>query len=157
MKKYLPRVLFGLLVIFVLIQFVPVDRENPPVVREVAWDSPETKAIAERACYDCHSNNTHWPWYSYVAPVSWRVADHVEHGREHLNFTDWTQPNEDLEENIEVIEEGEMPLSDYLRLHPEAKLTEAEKEQLIAGLTATFEADPPVERRRPPGPPPGER
>ena len=157
MSKLVKRILLGLLVIFILIQFVPVDRENPPVVREVAWDSPETKAIAERACYDCHSNQTNWPWYSYIAPVSWRVADHVEHARGHLNFSDWTQPNEDLEENIEVLEEGEMPLSDYLLLHPEAKLTEAEVTQFIAGLRATFEADPPIERERPQGPPPEER
>ncbi len=156
MKKYLPKILLGLLVIFVLIQLVPVDRENPPVVREVNWDSPDTKAIAQRACYDCHSNETTWPWYSYVAPVSWRVAEHVEDGRRHLNFSDWTQPNEDLDENIEVLEEGEMPLSDYLRLHPEAKLSESEKEQLIAGMRATFTADPPIERQRGPRPPEGE-
>lgn len=148
MKKVVTRILLGLAVLLVGIQFIPVDRSNPPVVREIAWDSEETKALAARACYDCHSNQTKWPWYSYVAPVSWEIADHVEYGRKHLNFSDWTQPNEDLDENIEVIEEGEMPLHDYLRLHPEAKLTDAEKEALIAGMKTTFEADPPIERKR---------
>jgi hypothetical protein len=148
MKNVVRYTLLLLLVAFVAIQFVPVDRSNPPVVREVNWDSQETRDLAKRACYDCHSNETTWPWYSRIAPVSFRVADHVEEGREHLNFSNWLQANEDLEENIEVIEEGEMPLKDYLLLHPEARLSDQEKQELIAGLEATFAADPPVERQR---------
>ena len=61
-------------VLFGLIQLVPVQRTNPPVVAEPPWDSPETRALAVRACFDCHSNETVWPWYAYVAPVSWLVA-----------------------------------------------------------------------------------
>ena len=153
MKKYL-KVAGAVIVVIILgIQLVPVERTNPPVVRDVAWDSPDTRALAERACFDCHSNETKWPYYAYIAPISWRVAQHVSMGRQHLNFSDWTQPNEDLDEVIEVMEDGEMPLSDYLRMHSEARLSPEETEALIAGFKRTFENDPPIERRRrrPPG------
>ncbi len=150
MRKFL-RILFSvLLVAFIGIQFVSVDRSNPPVTQEIAWDSPATRTLAERACMDCHSNESKWPWYSYVAPISWRVADHVEEGREHLNFSTWDKPNEDLDEVKEMIEEGEMPLNDYLLLHGEARLSDEEKSTLLLGLTRTFEADPPIERKRRP-------
>lgn len=76
------------LVLFGAIQLIPVSRTNPPTVTPMQWDSEETKALADRACMDCHSNQTKWPWYSYVAPVSWWVADHVEEGRSKLNFDD---------------------------------------------------------------------
>jgi hypothetical protein len=152
MRKYF-RILGAVLgVAFVGIQFVPVDRSNPPVTREIAWDSPETRALARRACMDCHSNETTWPWYSYVAPISWRVADHVEDGRGHLNFSTWDKANEDMDEVKEQVEEGEMPLNDYLLLHGEARLSDAEKAALLQGLGRTFEADPPIERKRRPRP-----
>lgn len=146
MKRFLR---IGIIVVFgilILIQFIPVNRTNPAVTQEVQWDSPETRALAQRACFDCHSNETVWPWYSYVAPISLRVASHVEEGRERLNFSAWDQPNEDFEEIEKVINRGEMPLSDYLLLHTEAKLSDAEKEALLAGLKATFTNDPPIER-----------
>ena len=126
------------------IQLVPVDRSNPEVTREIRWDSPETAEIARRACYDCHSNETVWPWYAYVAPASWRIADHVEHGREHLNFSEWDKPQDDADEIVEVLEEGEMPLSDYLRMHPEADLTDEELEAFIEGVEATLWNDRPL-------------
>lgn len=137
-------ILYGIPAILILIQFRPVDRSNPAVSREIHWDSPATAELARRACYDCHSNETVWPWYSYVAPVSWLIAEHVEHGRRHLNFSTWDQPNEDADEIVEVVEKGEMPLKQYLPLHAEARLSEEEKEALIAGLKATLAADPPV-------------
>ncbi|ARA94491.1 hypothetical protein AWN76_015890 [Rhodothermaceae bacterium RA] len=155
MTSRLRLLLGGLVLLFVALQFVPVDRSNPPVSREVRWDRPETRALAQRACFDCHSNETVWPWYAYVAPVSWRVAGHVEDGRRHLNFSAWDQPNEDADEVEEVLREGEMPLWDYVLLHPEARLTGAETEALIEGLRATFAADPPVPRRRSASPEPG--
>ena len=138
-------------VALIAIQLVPVERTNPAITKEVAWDSPTTRALAERACFDCHSNKTRWPWYSFVAPMSWRVADHVRLGRSDLNFSEWDQPNKDLDDVIEEIEEGEMPLRSYLRLHGEARLSEEEKEALIAGFRRTFVSDPPIERRRRPG------
>jgi len=80
----------ALLVVFGAIQLVPVSRTNPAVVTPMKWDSEETKALADRACMDCHSNQTVWPWYSYVAPVSWWIANHVNEGRDKLNFDDLT-------------------------------------------------------------------
>ena len=151
MKKYVRAFLIVLGVTLVGIQLVPVRRTNPPVTQEVTWDSPATRDLAKRACFDCHTNQTVWPWYSYVAPISWRVADHVRTGRADLNFSEWDQPNEDLDEVVEKIEEGEMPLNDYLLVHSEARLTPDEKQALIEGFKRTFTADPPVEkpRRRP--------
>jgi hypothetical protein len=148
MKRFLRIAGVVILGIVVLIQFIPIDRTNPTVTREVAWDSVETRALAQRACFDCHSNETVWPWYSYVAPISLRVAAHVEEGREHLNFSAWDQPNEDFEEIEKVINQGGMPLSDYLLMHAEADLSEAEKQALIEGLRKTLAADPPTERAR---------
>jgi len=130
------------------IQFIPVNRTNPPVTREIKWNAPETKALAQRACFACHSNETVWPAYSYIAPISLRVANHVEEGRGELNFSAWDQPNADFDEVRENIERGEMPLKDFLLLHPEARLTAAETQQLIAGLEATFQQDPPIEKQR---------
>lgn len=143
MKKRLKKAfIVGIPALLVLIQFWPVDRSNPEVTREIRWDSPATAEIAQRACYDCHSNETEWPWYSYVAPVKWLIVEHVNHGREHLNFSQWDQPNEDADEIVEVVEEGEMPHPQYLRLHPEARLTDEEKAAFFAGVEATLAADP---------------
>ncbi|MGB1250201.1 MAG: heme-binding domain-containing protein [Candidatus Promineifilaceae bacterium] len=140
----LRKIAMGLAAVFILIQLIPVDRSNPPVLREVAWDSAETRDIAVRACYDCHSNETVWPAYSYVAPISLIVAHHVEDGRRVLNFSDWDRANH-ADDMIELIESGDMPLDSYLPLHPEAKLTDAEKATLIAGIKNTLANDPAVE------------
>ncbi|NJP05162.1 MAG: heme-binding domain-containing protein [Chloroflexaceae bacterium] len=127
--------------IFIVLQIlsIPVlmQQTNPPVVQEPAWDSPETRVLAQRACFDCHSNEVNWPLYSKIAPISWSVTNHVVEGRQALNFSDWNNYGEDAGEIAEVIRSGEMPLSDYLMMHPEADLTPAEKEQLIAGMQAT--------------------
>lgn len=135
------RIFMIVLVLLVVIQFVPYGREhpNPPVTGEPTWDSPNTKALFDRACADCHSHNTKWPWYASVAPVSWLVTHDVLEGREHFNVSAWgTQKHNEGEEAAEELEEGEMPLVIYVPLHPEAKLTDDEKQQLIAGLKATF-------------------
>ena len=110
----------------------------PPSPRKSSGDSSQTRLLAQRACFDCHSNESVWPWYAYVAPISLRVASHVQNGRQHLNFSEWDQPNEDFDEIEKVISRGQMPLSDYLLLHPEAELSAAEKQQLIAGLQAPW-------------------
>ena len=125
---------------FLLIQLVPYGRShtNPPVIAEPNWDSPETRALAERACFDCHSNETKWIWYSNIAPVSWLVQRDVDEGREKLNFSEWGQGRmRELDEISEVVYEGEMPPSKYLPMHPEARLTDAEKRSLAQGLQAT--------------------
>lgn len=141
------NILIGLFAIVVLIQLIPVDRSNPPVTQEVKWDSAETRALAVRACYDCHSNETVWPAYAYIAPISLVVAHHVEDGRRVLNFSEWDRPNH-AHDMVEVIEAGDMPLDSYLPLHPEAELTDAEKQELIAGIKNTLTNDPAIEPER---------
>lgn len=131
----------ALLVGLLLIQVVPYGRQhdNPPVTKEINWDSPETKALAQRACYDCHSNETHWPWYATVAPVSWLIYNDTIEGRDHLNFSQWGTgtEGEEVEEIVKTIRSGEMPPTPYTVMHPTAKLSPAEQEALIQGIGRT--------------------
>lgn len=127
MLRYL---LIGFVVLVVGIQFVPVDRSNPPVTAEIKVPA-EVKAVLQTACYDCHSNETVWPWYSYIAPISWQVAGHVDHGRGNLNFSEWGLLSEGERKKMrneiwEEVEQGDMPLSDYLRMHKDARLSQDE-------------------------------
>jgi len=123
-------------VLFVAMQFIPSARTNPPVESEVAWDSPRTRDLFYRACADCHSHETRWPWYSGVAPVSWLIANHVREGRRDMNVS---MPDEvDVTEAVAQIRNGEMPPADYRLVHPEARLNDAEKAELISGLKKTF-------------------
>jgi hypothetical protein len=126
------------IILFALIEVVSLPavlrQTNPPVVQEPAWDSSETRALAQRACYDCHSNETHWPWYAKTTPMAWLIVHDVEEGRQALNFSEWNRASEEGEEMAEEILEGEMPLWFYLLLHPEANLTAAEQQQLVTGL-----------------------
>lgn len=129
-----------LLFLFGLIQLLPVgaERTNPPVIAEPAWDSPRTRDLFVRTCADCHSNETRWPWYSKVAPASWLVAYDVAEGREHLNVSEWNRPQKDAHEAAAEVRDGEMPYRGYTLTHPEARLDDATKQELIAGLIATF-------------------
>jgi len=120
-----------------------VNRENPPVVTQVQWDSPQTEALFRRSCADCHSNETVWPWYSRIAPVSWLVARDVQEGREKFNLTDLSgMRSQSLsrlpEELAEVVYEGEMPMPIYTIMHPDAKLSKAEQRALVDGLQQTL-------------------
>lgn len=146
MKKWLKRIGIVIIIILVGIQLIPVSRTNPAITREVKWDAPATRTLAQRACFDCHSNETTWPWYGYVAPISWRLADHINEGRDQLNFSAWDQPNTELDEVVESVNKNTMPLWDFLLMHPEANLTETEKAALVTGLQATFRQDPPIAR-----------
>ena len=134
----------GVLVfLFAVIQAVPYGRDhsNPPVRQEPTWNSPETRALAVDACFDCHSNQAHWPWYSNVAPVSWWVTNHVDNGRSALNFSEWgAHGGEGASEAAEAVRDGSMPPGYYtwFGLHGDARLTKAEREELASGLTATF-------------------
>jgi len=130
-----------ILIAFIAIQFVPYGKEhtNPPVVNEPQWDTQRTKEIFEAACMDCHSNETKWPWYSKIAPVSWLVHHDVEEGRERFNVSMWeVQKKNEGNEAAKEVREGEMPMFGYLLAHPEAKLSKEEKEELVKGLVATF-------------------
>lgn len=139
------RLIAALTAVFVLIQLVPYGRAhtNPPPQGTPRWDSAATEALARRACFDCHSRETRWPWYSHVAPASWLLQHHVDEGREHLDFTAWDLPQRDADEMEEAAREGWMPLANYTYLHPEARLTDAETRQLADGLARTFAQDPP--------------
>lgn len=143
-NKILGLVVGGGLALVALLQLVPYGRshQNPPVGATVAWDSPRTEELVRRACWDCHSNETKWPWYSNVAPVSWLVARDVQEGREHFNISDATASSHSHsghdESPSEPVREGQMPMPIYLLTHPEARLTDEERQQLIVGLDATF-------------------
>ncbi len=121
------------------LQLVPYGyaRTNPPVRTEAAWATPQTREIAVRACYDCHSNETVWPWYGAIAPMSWLVQRDVDLGRRALNFSEGGRGHEPGEAGESLVEE-EMPPSLYLMLHPEARLSSAEKRALVMGLRATL-------------------
>ena len=148
MKRILKFAGIAIIIILIGMQFIPLSHTNPPVTREIKWNAPETKALAQRACFACHSNETVWPVYSYVAPISFVVVNHTNEGRSQLNFWQWDQPNADFDEVSRNITRGQMPLKEYLLLHSEARLTAAETKQLIDGLEATFKQDPPIARPR---------
>jgi Haem-binding domain len=126
MRKWIAMLGLSLLVALVAIQFVPIDTSNPPVIGDVPT-SPAVKAVLRRACYDCHSNETEWPWYARVAPVSWLIARDVRKGRAELNFSTWNQYStqqrvKKLKETWEEVTAGEMPPWFYLPAHREARL-----------------------------------
>jgi len=133
-KKISAIAVGGLLLLFIAIQFVPAERNNPAVTADIEAPA-EVKRILKQSCYDCHSNETQWPWYSNVAPVSWLVAHDVEEGREHLNFSEWGMLSDDnkhelAEEAWEEVEGGDMPLKIYLIIHPGAKLSDTDRQAL---------------------------
>ena len=140
MKKLLlmgvPALILVALILFGLIQLVPYGRShtNPAVSQEPAWDTPQTRVLAVRACFDCHSNETKWPWYTNVAPFSWLIQSDVDRGRRAINFSNWNGSSRRTNEMSRQINSGEMPPFYYTPLHPSANLSAAEKQQLITGL-----------------------
>lgn len=134
--------IFGVIVLVIIaVQFIPYGKNhaNPPVMAEPEWDSQQTRDLFVRACADCHSNETKWPWYSHIAPLSWLVQYDVEEGREHFNVSMWgVQKKNEGTEAKEEFEEGEMPPWFYVLLHPEAKVSKSESQTLSNGLLATF-------------------
>ena len=140
MRRILRVVRWLLLIGVVLVaiaQFIRPAKTNPAIDQSLALEShvsvdPKVAAILDRSCADCHSNKTRWPWYSNVAPVSWFVIDHVNHGRSHLNFSEWgsydkSKQRKLLEGTCELVREDGMPLASYLPLHPEAKISDEDK------------------------------
>ena len=138
-RKSLKWGLVGLVAVLVVIQLVPYGRshDNPPVVAEPAWDSPATRDLAVPACFDCHSNEVVWPWYTNVAPISWLATRDVDEGRKALNFSEWGRGDQEEDETVEVIQEGEMPPVYYGWMHPAARLSNTEKEAFVRGWQAT--------------------
>lgn len=136
-------IIIGVLVVgFVLLQLVSfvvpsLARTNPPVTYQVKWDSPEIEQVMRKTCYDCHSNETVWPWYAYVAPVSWLVVNDVNEGRSNLNFSTG-QGEIEAEDLVRQIERDKMPPANYRSMHPDANLTQGQKETLIQGIRASL-------------------
>jgi len=138
--------LIGAIALFLAIQLVPYGRshDNPPTTAEPKWASTRVRALTKNACFDCHSNETTWPWYSNVAPVSWMVQHDVDSGRSTLNFSEGNQPQEaDPDDIVEVVKSGEMPPWYYRIAHPKSRLSSAEKATLAAGLAQTVRNSPP--------------
>jgi hypothetical protein len=135
-----PAAIAGLLV---ALQLVPIDRDNPPVDFNMPAPSA-VESILKRSCYDCHSHETRWPWYGYVAPVSWLVAYNVAEARSELNFSTWKAYRPDkrrrlLRDALEEIEEESMPPWEHLLMHTEARLSGEEREILRDWVVATTE------------------
>jgi hypothetical protein len=124
----------------VLLQLVPVDRANPPI--DLEMPAPvEVQAVLERSCYDCHSNETSWPWYGYVAPVSWLLARDVNDARAELNFSTWNVYRPDkrvrlLRDVLEEVDDKTMPPSEYLWMHSAARVSTEELEILRTWIEA---------------------
>jgi uncharacterized membrane protein len=135
--KTFKKILFWSLVGFALIQFIPTDKVNQPIDHKVnfvdAKKTPEKiRGLIKGACYDCHSNETVYPKYAYIAPISWSVKSHINEGREHLNFSIWDSYNKELKESmlsqvIETVHGKTMPLPGYIVYHKEANLSDAER------------------------------
>ncbi|OPC32560.1 heme-binding domain-containing protein [Elizabethkingia miricola] len=140
MKKFLVI----LLVAFIIIQFFPIDKVNPPVNERMDFltikkTPEEVSKVIRNSCYDCHSNETKYPWYSNIAPVSWWMKDHIIDGRKHLNFStfalyDTERQLRKLDESVEMIEKDKMPLETYLLAHQNARLSDTDKKMLIKYL-----------------------
>jgi mono/diheme cytochrome c family protein len=139
-RRIVTRGLIGLMALLIVIQLVPYGRDhsNPAVRAEPAWNSPDTRAVFYRACGDCHSNETGWPWYSNIAPFSWLIQHDVQDGRSAFNVSEWGRRRNKGDEAAETIQRGSMPPWFYTPQHPTARLSAAERQQFIAGLVATF-------------------
>lgn len=147
-SKLFPAAVGLLAVILIGMQFVQPERTNPSSDPNASFEalakpSPEVTAGLNRACGDCHSHQTVWPWYSRIAPVSWMIAQDVREGRAHLNFSNWNQPSAEaegerpgLQEICEEVQAGKMPPCSYRLLHPQARLTPAEVGAICAWRAA---------------------
>ncbi len=143
----------GLLVLFGLAQLVPFGHSyvpfghptgNPPVTKAAVWTDPQAQALAEHACYDCHSNLTKWWLGTNVAPMSWLAQSDVNGGREILNFSEWDKPQAGLDDVTESVQGGGMPPLQYKLAHSNARLSASERQQLVNGLRQLYATDPPA-------------
>jgi mono/diheme cytochrome c family protein len=136
----------GVLAVFVLIQFVPYGRDhaNPSVTQAAAFAPGPGLELARGACFDCHSNETEWPWYTNIAPSSWLVQRDVDEGRASLNFSEWDRPQGEPDEMLEVIRDGDMPPTSYTLIHPEARLSDADRATLLAAMRRMLRDSPPI-------------
>jgi hypothetical protein len=143
-KKILIGAIIAAIVGFGLMQFWPMQLTNPPVVSEPAWDNMRTQELAERACFDCHSNETIWPWYAHIVPPGILLEKDVHDGRQVLNFSEWQQTCctlDQIDEMAAIVNKGLMPPPYYNILHPEADLNATERGELVNGLIETMNAE----------------
>jgi hypothetical protein len=134
------RVVVGVVVVVLAVmQLIPNRITNPPTRHEPPWNSPQTRQLAVAACFNCHSNQTHTYWFEKIAPLSWWIKGHVDDGRRRLNFDEW-QPGQGGGRAARTVLGGSMPPGYYtwFGLHPEAKLTAQQKQELSTGLEATL-------------------
>lgn len=157
MKKHftLKKTGLSLLGLLLVAQFFRIDKSTKPVdnatdFMAVNHVDSEIAVVLKTACYDCHSNQPSYPWYTNIAPVSWWIKHHINEGSHHLNFSDWgiyksRRKDHKLEECVEMLEEGEMPMSSYTLLHADARLSETQKQMLIVFFNSlrTHESDKP--------------
>ena len=139
--KIIKKIAVALLLILIAMQFYRPEKNtaqgNHTAIFLTETNPPkEVKLILKNSCYDCHSNKTRYPWYNNIAPISYWLANHIKHGKEELNFSEWEgysnkKKDHKLEEVVEVIEAGEMPLKEYTWTHSDAKLTENQKQLII--------------------------
>ena len=134
--------------VLLVLQLVPYGRDHtdPPLTKRVQLGTAQQRQLFQAACQDCHSYDTDWLWYSNIAPVSWLVQNDVDGGRERLNLSAWDRPQPELDEVIEQISSGEMPPLKYWvsPYHWSARLSDTEKQQLIAGVRDLHATDPPI-------------
>jgi len=142
LRRLALRAAIGVGLLMAALQLVPYGRshDNPPVTSDAPWPSGEARSLAVASCYGCHSNETDWPVYSYVAPASWLVTRDVDEGRDELNFSEWDR-GQDAEDAAEAVADGSMAPGRYSMLHPGARPSDAEPELLVAALTAMDEAE----------------
>lgn len=158
-KITVKKVLIALAFILLGMQAFRIDTSNPTTAPEkdflVATNTPtELATVIRTACYDCHSNETTYPWYTKVAPVSWWIKHHINDGKDELNFSEWAdfsarRADHKLKECIEMVEEGEMPMDSYTIIHGDAKLSESQKTKLMAWFKSlrNYESDKPREKK----------
>lgn len=147
-RKLLLLAAGGLAALFVLIQVIPYghDHANPPVTKAAVFASPAVRQIVADSCNDCHSNLTKWPWYTNVAPASWLTVNDVKEGRSRMNLSEWNKPQPELNEIVDVIQSGEMPPLKYKVMpnHAKARLSDQQKQQLIAGFRQVYATQTPT-------------
>lgn len=139
-KNLIWKLLGAVAVLLLLIQLIPFghDHTNPPVISEPNWSSPEARTLVKQHCFQCHSNETEWPWYTNIAPGSWLISYDVIAGRGKFNFSDWKNNPGELDEMIGAINEGEMPPIQYWVFHPSSKMNDQQKQDLIKALESSL-------------------